>query len=128
MLDALCLTCASGTSKDAGRNVGEHRDSEREVGHSQSLLYSRSGGGGEWPCLRYARDAEKALAKTGTCTLKDFKIEGDIKTETLICGSTTYTSKSTFHGGDSFETTSNMTEGGVAHVSEIKGHRTGACP
>jgi hypothetical protein len=73
-------------------------------------------------------NAEKALAKSGRCTLKDFKIEGNIKTESLICGSTTYTNNSTFHGGDSFETTVTMTEGGVAHVSLMKGHRTGACP
>ena len=73
-------------------------------------------------------NAEKALAKSGTCKLKEFKIEGNIKTESFTCGSTTYSNNSTFHGGDSFETTVTTNEGGATHVSLMKGHRTGACP
>ena len=73
-------------------------------------------------------NAEKALAKNGKCTLKEFKIEGNVKTESFVCGSSNYSNNSTFHGGDSFETTVTMTDGGVEHVSLMKGHRTGACP
>jgi Protein of unknown function (DUF3617) len=73
-------------------------------------------------------NAGKALAKSGTCKLKEFKIEGNIKTESFICGATTYSNNSIFHGGDSFETTVTTNEGGVEHVSLMKGHRTGACP
>ena len=80
------------------------------------------------PVSALRASAEKALAKNGKCTLKDFKVEGNTKTESFVCGSTTYSNNSTFHGGDSFETTVTMTEAGVAHVSLMKGHRTGACP
>ena len=71
---------------------------------------------------------EKALAKGGKCQLKEFKIEGNTKTELLVCGSVTYFNQTTFHNGDTFETTTTRTESGIAKVTLIKGPRTGPCP
>ena len=71
---------------------------------------------------------EKALAKGGKCQLKDLKIEGNSKTELLVCGPITYLNQTIFHDGNSFETTTTRTESGVARVTLIKGRRTGPCP
>ena len=70
---------------------------------------------------------EKSIAKT-SCSLKDFKIEGNSITDTMVCGKTTYVNTRVYHGGDSTETTATRTEGGVAKVSTIKSKRTGDCP
>ena len=71
-------------------------------------------------------ETEKALSKSG-CTLKDFKLEGNTMTQTMVCGSTTILQETKFHGGDSFETTMANREGGVTKVAQIKGRRTGDC-
>ena len=72
-------------------------------------------------------ETEKALSKDGACTLKDFKLEGNSLTLTMVCGSSTIMQETKFHGGDSFETTTTHTDGGVSKVMEIKGRRTGDC-
>jgi len=50
-------------------------------------------------------EVEKALAKSGVCKLKDFNIDDKSKTDTMVCGVNTIHNETTFHGGDSFETT-----------------------
>jgi hypothetical protein len=72
-------------------------------------------------------EVEKALAKSGACTLKDFKLEGNTMTQTMVCGKSTIVNETKFHGGDSFETTMTHTADGVSKVSQIKGRRTGDC-
>lgn len=72
-------------------------------------------------------ETEKALAKSGRCKLTDFHIDADSKTETMVCGEDTIHNESKFHGGDSFETTTTRTKGGVATVAHFKGKRTGDC-
>ena len=72
-------------------------------------------------------EIEKVLPKGGPCTLKDYKLEGNTVIHTLVCGSKTIHEETTFHGGDSVETTITSTKDGVTHVSQIKGRRTGAC-
>jgi hypothetical protein len=72
-------------------------------------------------------ETEKAIAKSGRCTLKDFNVDGKSKTETMVCGADTIHNESTFHGGESFETTTTRTRGGVVTVSHLKGRRTGDC-
>jgi Protein of unknown function (DUF3617) len=72
-------------------------------------------------------EAEKALAKSGACKLKDFKIDAKSKTDTMVCGDDTIHNETTFHGGDSFETTTTRTSGGVVTVAHFKGRRTGDC-
>jgi len=71
-------------------------------------------------------ETEKALSKSA-CTLKDFKLDDNMLTETMVCGTTTIIQETKFHGGDSFETTMSNTNGGVTKVSQIKGRRTGNC-
>jgi hypothetical protein len=70
---------------------------------------------------------EKAIAKSGKCTLKDFNIDGKSKTETMVCGADTIHNETTFHDGESFETTTTRTRGGVVTVAHFKGRRTGDC-
>lgn len=73
-------------------------------------------------------ETEKALAKSGTCKLKDFKIDAKSKTDTMVCGADTIHNETTFHGGDSFETTTTHTSSnGVVTVAHFKGRRTGDC-
>ena len=71
-------------------------------------------------------ETEKALSKSA-CTLKDFKLDSNNLTLTMICGTTTILQETKFHGGDSFETTTTNTTGGVTKVAQIKGRRTGDC-
>ena len=71
-------------------------------------------------------EVEKAIAKSG-CKLKDFNIDGKSKTDTMVCGANTVHNETTFHGGDSFETTTTHTNGGVVTVAHFKGRRTGDC-
>lgn len=72
-------------------------------------------------------EIEKALAKSGRCKLKDFAIDGNSKTETMVCGADSIHNETTFHGGDSYETTTTRTKGGVVTVTHFKAHRTGDC-
>jgi hypothetical protein len=72
-------------------------------------------------------EVEKAVSKGHACTLKDFKLESNTLTETMVCGSSTIVQETKFHGGDSFETTMTHTEGGVTKQTQIKGRRTGDC-
>src|SRR5579885_3523757 len=72
-------------------------------------------------------EIDKALAKSGRCKLTDFHIDASSKTETMVCGEDTIRNETTFHGGDSFETTTTRTKGGVATVAHFKGRRTGDC-
>jgi len=72
-------------------------------------------------------ETEKAIAKSGACKLKDFNIDDKSKTETMVCGANTIHNETTFHGGDSFETTTTRSSGGVVTVAHFKGRRTGEC-
>jgi hypothetical protein len=72
-------------------------------------------------------ETEKAIAKSGRCKLTDFNIDGKSKTETMVCGADTIHNETTFHGGDSFETTTTHTRSGVVTVAHFKGRRTGDC-
>ena len=72
-------------------------------------------------------ETEKAIAKSGQCKLKDFTLDSKSKTETLVCGEDSIHNETTFHGGDSFETTTTRTSGGVVTVAHFKGRRTGDC-
>jgi hypothetical protein len=72
-------------------------------------------------------EVEKAIAKSGRCKLKDFNIDDKSKTETMVCGADTIRNETTFHGGDSFETTTTRSSSGVVTVAHFKGRRTGDC-
>jgi Protein of unknown function (DUF3617) len=70
---------------------------------------------------------EKALAKSGSCKLKEFTVTGANRTEVMVCGKTTIKNSTTFHG-DSFETTATSTTAEGVKSSSIKGRRIGDCP
>jgi hypothetical protein len=71
-------------------------------------------------------ETEKVMSKSA-CTIKDFKLDSNTLTQTMVCGTTTIHQETKFHGGESFETTMTNTEGGITKVSQIKGRRTGDC-
>jgi uncharacterized protein DUF3617 len=70
---------------------------------------------------------EKALAKNGACTLKEFTVAGATRTEVMVCGKTTIKNSTTFHA-DSFETTSTATTAEGVKSTLMKGRRVGDCP
>ena len=70
---------------------------------------------------------EKALAKSGTCKLKEFNVIGATRTEVMVCGKTTIKNSTSFHG-DSFETVGTSTTAEGVKSSLIKGRRIGDCP
>jgi hypothetical protein len=72
-------------------------------------------------------ETEKALAKSGGCQLKEFSLDSKSKIETMVCSGDTIHNETTFHGGDSFETTTTRTHGGVVTIAHFKGRRTGDC-
>ena len=70
-------------------------------------------------------ETEKALSKVG-CKLKDFRLDDNTLTETMVCRSFTTLQETKFHGGDSFETmTTHLAEG--VQVAKMKGRRIGDC-
>jgi hypothetical protein len=71
-------------------------------------------------------ETEKALAKSG-CTLKDFKLDSNNLTLTMTCGKDVTLQETSFHGGDSFETTMTSKGEGATRVMQVKGRRTGDC-
>ena len=71
-------------------------------------------------------ETEKALSKSG-CTLKNFKLDGNTLTYTMVCEESTVLLETKFHGGDSVETTMTFTVGGVTNVKQLKNRRTGDC-
>src|SRR5579862_9695179 len=72
-------------------------------------------------------ETEKALAKSGGRQLKEFSLDSKSKIETMACSGDTIHNETTFHGGDSFETTTTRTHAGVVTVAHFKGRRTGEC-
>jgi hypothetical protein len=71
---------------------------------------------------------QKALATTGkgSCTLKDFKVEGNKITQLMTCGTASFRSVTVYHG-DSSETTNTTIDGGSVKVALFKGRRLGVC-
>ncbi len=78
------------------------------------------------PAAVVRTETEKAMSKSG-CTLKDFNLDSNSLTLTMVCAGTTTHQETKFHGGDSFETTTTNTVSGVTKVAQIKGRRTGDC-
>ena len=79
------------------------------------------------PAAMVRAETEKAVATTGGCALKDFKLDSFTLTLTMVCGGSTILQETKVHGGDSFETTTTTTDGSLVRVSQIKGRRTGDC-
>jgi len=78
------------------------------------------------PAAAARAETEKAMSKSG-CTLKDFNLDSNTLTLTMVCAGIATHQETTFHGGDSFETTMTNTVNGVTKVTQIKSRRTGDC-
>ncbi len=131
-LAVVCLTICLATALRAQERMRPGMWENTVTGHGQTATRSHcykpadaAASNGSPAAIR--AEVEKALAKSGACTLKDFKLEGGTMTQTMICGKSTLVNETKFHGGDSFETTITHTEDGVTTVSQIKGRRTGDC-
>jgi hypothetical protein len=75
------------------------------------------------PMLREA--TEKAVAKNGLCTLKDFKMDGNTISTTQVCGSKSTTITSTY-SRDAFDTVVKSTDH-EASLVRMQGKFLGAC-
>ena len=80
---------------------------------------------GNSPASTFKENTEKSLTARN-CTLKDFKLEGNKLSMTMVCGARASTTSSTFTG-DAFETTGTSTTAGVSTVTHMKGRRVGDC-
>lgn len=78
------------------------------------------------PAAAARAETEKSMSKSG-CTLKDFNLDSNTMTLTMICAGNAIQQETKFHGGDSTETTMTSTLNGVTKVSQIKSRRTGDC-
>jgi hypothetical protein len=71
------------------------------------------------PAAAARAETEKAMSKSG-CTLKDFNLDSSTMTLTMVCAGTATHQETTFHGGDSFETTTTNTVNGVTSFAHQK--------
>ena len=78
------------------------------------------------PAAAARAETEKAMAKSG-CTLKDFNLDSNTLTMTMVCAGIATHQETKFHGGDNFETTMTNTVGGVTKITQIKSRRIGEC-
>jgi hypothetical protein len=78
------------------------------------------------PASAARAETEKAISKSG-CSLKDFNLDSNTLTMTMVCAGTTIRQETKFHGGDGLETTMTNTVNGATKVSQITSLRTGDC-
>ncbi len=69
---------------------------------------------------------EKAATKGGHCSLKDYKLDGNAISTTMVCGAKTVVTSSTYSLSN-FDTVNTSSEAGVSIVTHIKGRYLGAC-
>jgi hypothetical protein len=69
---------------------------------------------------------EKAATKGGHCSLKDYKLDGNSISTTMVCGAKSLATSSTYTLS-TFDTVNTSTEAGVSVVTHIKGRYLGAC-
>jgi hypothetical protein len=77
------------------------------------------------PAKMLRETTEKAVAKAGQCTIKDFKMDGSTITTTEVCGSKSTTIASNY-SRDTFDTVVTSTESG-APIVHMQGKLLGAC-
>lgn len=78
------------------------------------------------PATAMREATEKAATQNGSCTVKDFKLDGNKISMTLSCGARSSAYSSTY-SGESFETVITSTEAGARTVVQMKGRRIGDC-
>ena len=69
---------------------------------------------------------EKAATQGGHCSLKDYKLDGNSISTTMVCGAKSSATSSTY-SLSAFDTVNTSTEAGVNVVTHIKGRFLGAC-
>ena len=77
------------------------------------------------PAQNLREATEKAVTKSGHCTLKDFKMDGSTITTTEVCGSNSTTIASTY-SRDAFDTVVTSTDNG-GRIVRMRGELLGAC-
>ena len=78
------------------------------------------------PAKTMREATEKAATQNGSCTVKDFKIDGNTMSMTKVCGPKSSVITSTYTG-DTFETVDKSTTNGVTEVVRMTGRRIGDC-
>ena len=66
-------------------------------------------------------------SQNGACRLTEFTVQGNTRTEVMVCGKKTIKHSTNFRG-DTFETTGTETTAEGVKSSFIKGRRLGDCP
>jgi Protein of unknown function (DUF3617) len=75
---------------------------------------------------RSAREAAQRGAGT-TCTISEFKVEGNVVSYSMKCADTTIGSTSTYHG-ESLEAVMKTKRGTAETTTAVKARRLGVCP
>jgi hypothetical protein len=78
------------------------------------------------PAKTLREATQKAATKGGYCSLKDYKMDGNAISMTIVCGARSSATSSTY-SANVFDTVNTSTEAGVTTVSHIKGRFLGPC-
>lgn len=81
---------------------------------------------GNRPAATLREETEKSVAKRGTCTVKDFKMDGKTISMSQTCGERTVAMKTTY-SGSAFDTVSTTTGAGPTRETRITGRLLGPC-
>jgi Protein of unknown function (DUF3617) len=92
--------------------------SEQSATHS-SCFKPEDAAKSNGPAAAARAETKKAMSKSG-CTLKDFNPDSNTLTLTMVCAGAAIHQETTFHGGDSFETTTTNTVNGVTSFAHQK--------
>jgi hypothetical protein len=128
----LCLTLGAATALHAQERLrtgmweNTVTAASGQSGTHSSCLKPEDTAKSNGPAAVVRTETEKAMSKSA-CTLKDFNLDDNTLTMTMVCAGTATHQETKFHGGDSFETTMTSTVDGVTKVTQIKGRRTGDC-
>jgi len=122
-----CSNGAAGAGEDADGHVGEHGDCcIWAVRYAQQLLQTRGCGEIEWARGGSPRRDGKGYVEERVYA-QGLQSVSNTLTLTMVCAGIATHQETTFHGGDSFETTMTNTVNGVTKVTQIKSRRTGDC-
>jgi hypothetical protein len=73
------------------------------------------------------RDFLEKGAAARHCTVKDFKLEGNTLSYTMVCPAYTFSDRTTYNGDSSDGVLTTKMDGKAAVVTHMKGRRLGAC-
>ncbi len=97
------------------------------AGHSSKTCYTPAMvEAGNAPAKSLREVTEKQITKSGQCTLKDFKLDGNKIQMTTVCGPKVSVVSSSFTG-TTFDTVVKATTAGATTVMHMRGERIGDC-